>query len=309
MGDEDKRPSEKGVESHPGQPGQPGRIEDFKMSLSMVLHKIEQMPALMSIMQLLQPPPVPSSTTSSSIEKDHSPLKVDGLRLVELTNRTSAVMRTTQADELLHRDTLIAVLRTSGHHNRIPTTASLAIVQDDAFSSSVVKHARESGSDLVIIPWTSNVADTISEPSNHGHGPFEGVFGKSNADQASSVVYSQFVRKVFHESPVDTGLFVDRGVARADVRNGSYGHHIVLPFFGGPDDRLALSFVVQLCSNPSTTATVIRIRRSESVELTSQTTADDTAKADLTVLSVSIRSVLDSKGSLLTCFRIDVRLP
>jgi hypothetical protein len=161
----------------------------------------------------------------------------------------------------------------------------LAIVSDDAFSSTVVKHAQESGSDLVIIPWTSNAPDTANEHSSHS--PFDSIFGKSNADQASSVVYSHFVRKVFHESPVDAGLFVDRGVAQANVRNGSYGNHIVVPFFGGPDDRLALSFVVQLCANPSTTATVVRIRRVEPAELTAQTTADDAHKADLTILSAT----------------------
>ena len=33
-----------------------------------------------------------------------------------------------------------------------------------------------------------------------------------------------------------------------------------LPFFGGPDDRLALEFVVQLCNeNPCVRATVVRI--------------------------------------------------
>jgi len=34
--------------------------------------------------------------------------------------------------------------------------------------------------------------------------------------------------------------------------------HIFLPFFGGPDDRLALTFLLQLCENPIVTATVVR---------------------------------------------------
>lgn len=33
------------------------------------------------------------------------------------------------------------------------------------------------------------------------------------------------------------------------------------PFFGGPDDRLALEFVMQLCTNPGISATAVRISK------------------------------------------------
>ena len=42
---------------------------------------------------------------------------------------------------------------------------------------------------------------------------------------------------------------------------------IVAPFFGGPDDRLALDFAVQLCANPRISATVVRIAKCEDAEL------------------------------------------
>jgi hypothetical protein len=37
--------------------------------------------------------------------------------------------------------------------------------------------------------------------------------------------------------------------------------HLFLPLVGGPDDRLALDFVVQLCANPRVRATVVRITK------------------------------------------------
>jgi hypothetical protein len=37
--------------------------------------------------------------------------------------------------------------------------------------------------------------------------------------------------------------------------------HVFLPFFGGPDDRLALEFVVQVSANPRMRGTVVRITK------------------------------------------------
>jgi len=71
-------------------------------------------------------------------------------------------------------------------------------------------------------------------------------------------VHSQFIRGIFSHSTVDVGLYVDRG------RPGHFRHqHIFMPFFGGPDDRLALGIVVQLCAKPGATATIMRVQKAE----------------------------------------------
>ena len=38
-----------------------------------------------------------------------------------------------------------------------------------------------------------------------------------------------------------------------------------MPFFGGPDDRLALDFVIQICANARIRGTVVRITKSDNV--------------------------------------------
>ena len=45
------------------------------------------------------------------------------------------------------------------------------------------------------------------------------------------------------------------------AHGGTY--RLLVPFFGGPDDRLALEFAVQLCANPKICATVVRVRKAE----------------------------------------------
>jgi len=131
----------------------------------------------------------------------------------------------------------------------------------------------------VIVPWCRGGGAVEEGTPASAHNPFDGIFHRSTGhDQTSSVVYSNFIRKVFMDAPTDVALFVDRGipsgVSLADVPN----QHIFLPFFGGPDDRLALSFVVQLCANPNATATVVRMKKTASDELTPLNTTEE-AKA------------------------------
>ncbi|KAF8592107.1 potassium:hydrogen antiporter [Ramaria rubella] len=271
--------------------------EIFKARFAVVLNRIEHLPAIMTITQLLQPAKrivSVSSRSSMSIDpkdekaelsrdiaqerlypelkgappspgvENNARISIEALRLIEMTDRTSAVMRSSEADDLIHRDTLISVFSTFGRLNRIPVSTSLAFVAQEAFPSSVATHARDTGAQLVVVPWHSGNSSVLADEPNASatslattYNPFDGIFGKgSGADRTSSVVYANFVRRVFSESPTDVALFVERsGVATCD-------QHIFLPFFGGPDDRLALKFVLQLCANPNITATVVRFHRS-----------------------------------------------
>ncbi|KAF8749038.1 Sodium/hydrogen exchanger family [Rhizoctonia solani] len=243
---------------------------------TVVLSKVEHLPAVMTLTQFLQPPQTISSTMSKAhligysdekvdvldpnsqaisplagnlpVLSDGTPrVSIDALRLIELTERTSAVMKGTGSEELMHRDTVISVMRTFGHLNRIPVSSVLSIVPRDSFSSSVTSHARETNADLV--------------------NPFDAIFGgrSAGADKTTTMNYSQFIRRVFAESPSDVALFIDRGLSPLET-NTTYGQHIFLPFSGGPDDRLALAFVVQLCTHPAVSATVMRMRKTDGLE-------------------------------------------
>jgi hypothetical protein len=83
--------------------------------------------------------------------------------------------------------------------------------------------------------------------------PFDSLF---RADRSTSLVHSQFVREVFAQAGTNVALLF--GHAPFGVREQT---NLFLPFFGGPDDRLALDFVVQLCGNPRVCATVIRLMK------------------------------------------------
>jgi hypothetical protein len=266
----------------PPSAGVPTTSDEFLRSkFAVVLDGMEQLPSVMTLTQLLQPLSTGArlalakrSDKSSQSEKSvtlYLPNKraicVDALRLVELTERTSAVLKSQTADTLIREDPVLSVFRTFGRLNHLSISASLSVIGYDEFSTHVADRTRESGSQMVIVPWTlaPHAADaSTSQHTGPSYNPFDPLFFKaSGKDEAASLLLrSQFVRSVFASSPSDVALFVDRGLSTAP---GSDIHpHVFLPFFGGPDDRLALSFVIQLCMHEAITATVVRIQRLDS---------------------------------------------
>jgi hypothetical protein len=158
----------------------------------------------------------------------------------------------------------------------VPVSTSLSVVPFDGLATKVTDHARENLSHLILVPWLPHTVPITQAPGHHsvadhfhhapstpggGAGstnPFDVLFNFGIAEQSSSAVHSHFVRGIFSQSTVDVALFVDRGRAGP----GHYSkQHILLPFFGGPDDRLALAMVVQLCANPMTTAKILRVTK------------------------------------------------
>lgn len=134
---------------------------DTHTRFTVVLDKIEHMPALMTISRFLQSS-VPASRPHSSMESksEHGSssssainqrVSVDALRLIELSDRTSAMMKSAAADELIQTDSLLAVYQTFGVLNDLPVSASMSIVTQDSFATSVSEHADSNETDMVCV--------------------------------------------------------------------------------------------------------------------------------------------------------------
>jgi hypothetical protein len=274
----------------------------IKNKLTLLVNKVEHLSALMIITQLLRPRRQSSSKTSpvkstvplqsdQEINEEQEALStrpglqrspkitIDALRLIELSERTSALMMSSVTEELLARDPLLSALRTFARLHRMPVTSSaLSVVPQEEFASKVAERANDVNTDLIVIPWSTNthpiVEGVVSAPTILN--PFEAVFSRTGgireaSETSASIVYSHFVRRVFALSSVDVALFVERENPMAssnddvDCKSAAATDwtHIFLPWFGGPDDRLALSLVVQMCTNRGVKATVVRYTKTE----------------------------------------------
>ena len=260
----------------------------WRSRFTVVLDKVEHLPAMMSLTQLIHPsPPSPYSSAHSSISSlrlssSTRDVTIDALRLIELSDRVSAVMKSSATDTLVHTDPTLEIYRTFGDINGVDVTTSLAIVSFDDLATCVVDHATNNISHLVLLPWLPpthnsdypNDADPDSHPPSpvHHHSgtnPFDALFRATHGGaNSTSFVHSQFVREVFSRCPdIDVALYIDP-VARSpgDVFRKSTAYHLVLPFFGGPDDRMTLEWITQLCSCVRVSATVIRVRKEDIAE-------------------------------------------
>ncbi|KAK0461621.1 Sodium/hydrogen exchanger family-domain-containing protein [Desarmillaria tabescens] len=214
------RVHDSGAKDAAGLPRKSSSDDEVRTRFAVVLDKIEQLPAVMTLSQLLQPSSTSTDTFVSSSDEKGSSLEersssllprisIDALRLIELTNRTSAMMQSTESESLLQSDSVVSIFRTFGRLNRLVVSAALSVTPYDEFPTAICQ------------PCARN--------------PFDGVFQKSfTQDHTSSV-------------------------------------QLILPFFGGPDDRLALQFLVQLCG------TVVWIHKTDNLLTPTSTTGDDAA--------------------------------
>ncbi|TVY23155.1 K(+)/H(+) antiporter [Lachnellula hyalina] len=207
-----------------------------------------------------------SSQTDSTFDvAPKTPLEVHGVRILELTERTSSVMKVSEQDEYTYRDPVVNAFRTFAQLNNVAVSGDVSIVPEDSYAETLASQAADHLSDLVLIPW--------SEPS-----PADEL---NHHESLSSGLQDVFIQKVLETATCNTAVFYNRGfggpvaherTALARTASGlslrshreaptppvaDRSHHVYFPFFGGADDRVALRFVLQLAQNSNITATII----------------------------------------------------
>ncbi|KAG8952977.1 K(+)/H(+) antiporter [Tulasnella sp. 424] len=298
-----------------------------------VLDRMGHMPSAMAITQLLRPAkelPAPTKTPSIGHSThppsprrsrepatDNKKTTVTALRLVELTDRTSDLMRSSVPEELMVRDPLLNVFHMFAGLNDMEVDNRLAVATYDTYHERVGFVAEESSSQLILLSWASPLRGlvggqhggvpltihptTISGESHgappqatHTSNPLAGLFAGPSSpgatggaphsttltrhEKLTSVAHSHFIRRLYASAPADVGLFVDNQAVQQQGHILGSKAHLLIPFFGGPDDRLALEFVVQLCERPEVTATIIRVTKEA---LMSDSEGENRAKLEL----------------------------
>ena len=277
----------------------------YKHRLTIALDRFEQLPAAMILTQLLKPSALAMPSGEKTVDEKPALLppsmSIDALRLMELSGRTSAVLRSTESETLLLEDPLITIFKTFGHLNCIPVLPSISVVNYDEYPNAIAEHAERTASQMILVPWSSgHQLGSQDEAKIQVHNPFDSIFHRSAPHDAAtnSIAHSEYVRKVFQHSPVDVALFMDRSPSSKT----SASRHLLLPFFGGPDDRLALAFVVQLCMHKDVSATVLRLSKVDPLSpLMTNATAVEPPRQHLTLIhQVSFTFFSHRLGSSLT---------
>ncbi|KAK9376924.1 Sodium/hydrogen exchanger family-domain-containing protein [Lipomyces chichibuensis] len=196
---------------------------------------------------------------SMSIAHQSDAVMIHGLKLEELTDRTSALMRATSIEDedsplSLRKDPILQSFVSVGKFwDRSRITGAKAIIPDHEFAEYTASKAADLNSDMVVVPWTvTNAAD--------------------NDFLTSKMV--RIVKGLYESVTCDIVVALDRGFEDAAVEHVNEGnnaanwmfarggrgerHHILFPFFGTKDDLEALKFLKErVFGNKDVTATIV----------------------------------------------------
>lgn len=200
------------------------------------------------------------------------PLEVHGLRLIELTDRTSSVMQVAESEEYGYNDPVINTFQTFAQLNNVAASGSVSVVPESLYAETMASLAVDHFSDLVLIPWREGAPqsdrDSINEPS--GGGP-QDVFIQKTLEKTKCTT-AIFVNRGFGAPAVEWRRPLVRSISGLSRRShhevpaqpiADRSHHVYLPFFGGADDCVALRFVLQLAQNSNITVTIIHFSTGE----------------------------------------------
>jgi hypothetical protein len=245
-----------------------------------------------------------------SIQK--RPLEVHGLRMLELTERLSSVMKDSEVDELSTRDPVVNAFHTFGQLNNVAVSGEVQLVPEGSYSEALGERASDHKSDMILVPWSETGSFSEAVTAN---------MDESTQSAFSNGSYNYFVAKLLDNTPCNAAVLVNNGfgaLPRETLRslhrvstNPSIrgaplhataplmdrSHHIFFPFIGGMDDRIALRFVLRLAKNPNVTATIVRIKGAETISPSNPVISSDKiiAKDGQTAGITSSQEILSSQ--------------
>lgn len=208
--------------------------------------------------------PEPAAEESPATEEEPPKLQVHGVRLMELTDRDSSVMKVSEIDEYTLWDPVVNTFRAFGQWHDLSIMAGVSVVPEHSYADTVVGMAHQESTDLLLLPWSET--GTMSE---HQSG-----LGIDEVNRFANGPFAEFVSTVLGQTTCNVGVLVERTMYRKpssqqslsgmSIRSSVWNsaprsHHIVLPFLGGEDDRYALRFVLQLANNDQVTATIVHL--------------------------------------------------
>lgn len=138
---------------------------------------------------------------SDSLVRGRKPLEVHGVRMLELTERTSTVMQVSEADEYTARDPVVNAFRTFGQLNNVAVSGNVAVVPSDSYADTLTGRASDLSSDLLLIPW--------SETGNMSEG--NSLLPDVTENKFMSGPHNQFIFNTFAKAACNTAIFVNRG--------------------------------------------------------------------------------------------------
>ena len=289
------------------------RTQDATLVKSLLVYlRLDSMPTLLALLSLLGDRPSEfaakrhplhdrkeEQSSALAMKERKRPVEVHGMRLLELTERGSTVMKVSEVDEYTAFDPVLNTFRALGQLYNLAVSGEVAISPESSFAESLVARASEEASDLLLLPWSETGSMSESQTVT-----YDNATHKLDSDS-----YATFIARALDSAECNAAVFVNRGFSgsltprpstltrrlsarsgRGSLRehlptlpNADRSHHVFVPYFSGRDGRAAVKFALQLARNPEVTATIVHYRYEaiESVSHQTVVTKGDRARTSL----------------------------
>ncbi|KAI7487515.1 hypothetical protein KC351_g2590 [Hortaea werneckii] len=270
------------------------KLESTKIQSLLIYLRLDSMPTLLALVSLFgsradshgtpkkhpaleRQSPATEAMSATLFESKRS-IQVHGVRLVELTERGSSVMKVTEVDEYSFFDPVLNAFRVLGQVYNLAVSGEVAVIPESTYAETLVNKAVEESSNLLLLPWSET--GSISESQT--------ISSDSVQNKLASDAYAGFIGQALELAQCNIAVFINKGFSGTLKQRPSAlkrsmsalslrshrehstavktdrSHHIFLPFLGGPDGRVALRLVLQLAENAEVTATIVHFKHAGS---------------------------------------------
>lgn len=247
----------------------------------MLFHlRLDNMPSLLALIAMLgraneacldikrRSPDVPASQ-----KRPWGSTEMHGVRLLELTERDSSVMKVSEADEYSTLDPIVNTFRALGRLHGVPVSGEVIVVPESYYAQTLSTRAADLSSDLLLLPWSET--GSMSETQTVSKSDFGNRLGNG--------AYPDFVRDTLREARCAVGIFVNKGLGGINMQNPrglsrvvsgismrgtneavpdpirEQTHRVFMAYTGSQDDRVALAFVLRLSHDPRVTVNIAHL--------------------------------------------------
>ena len=192
--------------------------------------------------------------------------RIHAVRMVEITDRTSSLMKAAHHLDALNSDPVLQVFKTFGQLNDLDVRPHISFTTVEEVPSDLCEVAESNHLNAIVIPWQhpKDASAMLSYTSNHKH-------------------HHQIVRGVLGKFQKTVAVVLDRGLNVEESKNVK----ILVPFFGGPDDREALMFALNMRHRSGTDLVVLHVKLTDDVSSTGMKSPVNTSDVQINIQNVN----------------------
>ncbi|KAI9315422.1 Sodium/hydrogen exchanger family-domain-containing protein, partial [Zopfochytrium polystomum] len=223
-------------------------LQDHRRFL-LCLPTSSSVPTMMSVVQLI------SGASSLRLPNGSPWVSLHAVRLRSLTDRMSALIMAASSEVSALTDPALNAFQMFSRLRGFSVKPHLVITEVREYAKEVAKLASETESDMIIVPWKIAGKTGSTEQVEQIHREAAGL----------RTVVADLTTQLLRKARVKVAVLVDRSVNDSGPEVSLFAQtsgkdiHILVPFFGGPDDRAAILFAIRLSSLPQTIVTILHI--------------------------------------------------